>query len=129
LTLTTLLHVVTICSGFGSGDYVTQGEASDVLSDLDGRWVRFDLSGKADGYLGFEQVSTKNLSSSINTFSILDSKQNSKLSSRFKFMIAFSIWLFLFNVRHNVIVESSKKLPEHLAEVDMYNKVPLSLVL
>ena len=29
-------------------------------------------------------------------------------------------------LRHHVILETSKKLPEHLAELDIYNKVPIN---
>ena len=44
--------ILYILWGFGSGDYVSKSEAADVLSDLEGRWVRYDLTGKADEYLG-----------------------------------------------------------------------------
>ena len=38
--------------GYGSGDFITKTEAADVVSDTSGRWVRFDLTGRADGCLG-----------------------------------------------------------------------------
>lgn len=35
-----------LCS-FGSGDYVKEAEAKDVMSDVGGRWLAFDLTGPA----------------------------------------------------------------------------------
>lgn len=39
--------------GFGSGDFVKEVEATDVIGDIQGRWIKFDLAGKADAHLGF----------------------------------------------------------------------------
>lgn len=50
-----------IISGFGSGDFITKTEASDVISDTSGRWVRFDLTGRADECPGTYTITTKHL--------------------------------------------------------------------
>lgn len=44
-------NITCLARGFGSGDYVSKSEATDVLSDLEGRWIRYDLTGRADEYL------------------------------------------------------------------------------
>ena len=60
-----------IC-GFGSGDFAKSAEANDIMSDCNGRWALFDLSGKAS-----------------------------------------DAW---------VVLEHSRKLPEHLRELAIFNK-------
>ena len=37
--------------GFGSGEYVTEALASDVMGDQDGRWWQFNLEGSAKNLL------------------------------------------------------------------------------
>jgi len=46
-------------SGFGSGDYVSKSEATDVISDIEGRWVRYDLGGKAEEHLDSKEFRTE----------------------------------------------------------------------
>ena len=87
-----LVHLDSI-SGFGSGDYVSKSEAADVLSNVDGRWVRFDLTGKAEEFLG-------------------------------TMYLMFCLCLHItFQLRIHVILETAKKMPEHLGELDIFNKV------
>lgn len=88
--------------GFGSGDYVTKSEASDVISDVDGRWIRFDLGGKSDQPHDCKQIFVK---------------QN--------LFLVHSL-LIICSMRHHVILENQKKLPEHLSEVDIFNKVQVN---
>lgn len=44
---------------FGSGGCVKDGEATDVMSDLGGRWLRFDLTGLASESLAILENSRK----------------------------------------------------------------------
>lgn len=47
-----------LCS-FGSGDYVKEAEAKDVMSDIGGRWLVYDLSGPASDHFAILEHSRK----------------------------------------------------------------------
>ena len=47
-----------LCS-FGSGEYVKEAEAKDVMTDVGGRWISYDLTGPACDHYAILEHSRK----------------------------------------------------------------------